>query len=349
MAVASIAFHITDRCQLDCEHCLRDPGLKPKDLSLDIVRKAITEARAIYGTRHVALTGGEPTLHPEFTALIDLIVGQGMTWHMVSNARRFEQTFAMLKAVPARLRAVTAMDFSLDGADEATHDGIRGAGSFREVMTASMICAANKIPFVLQMAVNAKNIHQIEAFALLAANLGAKRASYGILQATGTHHDEKLYITPAATREALERILRLHGVLKIEVMPTEGFPTEEAFHVCTPWRSEQLHIDLDGRLNLCCQHAGIPGSKSDVAGDLHDVSLAEAHRKLLGIIHEVQADKVARLASGAPKSAWDGFHCNECLRFFGKPHWEDDAAAGPAAQRERWRGAWAKTRLPVVG
>ena len=29
MAVDRLIFHLTDRCQLNCDHCLRDPGAKP--------------------------------------------------------------------------------------------------------------------------------------------------------------------------------------------------------------------------------------------------------------------------------------------------------------------------------
>jgi hypothetical protein len=84
-----------------------------------------------------------------------------------------------------------------------------------------------------------------------------------------------------------------------------------------------------------------------VAGDLNEMSLVEAHGKLLGIIHQAQVDKLERLKAGPP-SEWERFPCNDCLKYFGKPHWEDQGAAGPEAKRDRWRGAWAKTRLPVV-
>ena len=46
----------------------------------------------------VALTGGEPTLHPEFAAILDAIVEHGFTWHLVTNARRFERLLALLQA-----------------------------------------------------------------------------------------------------------------------------------------------------------------------------------------------------------------------------------------------------------
>lgn len=342
MAVRWVAFHLTDRCQLDCQHCLRDPAQKPKDLPVGLVRKALHEARELYGTKQVALTGGEPTLHPEFPEIIDAIVDAGCSWHMVTNGRRFPQVLAMLRARPRRLGGLTAVNLSLDGADEATHDVIRGIGSFREVMTAASVCAASGIPFVLQMVLNAKNAHQIEAMGLLASQLGAKQVSFSMLQATGTHHDASLGMTARQWRDAKDRVDRMADVLRMPVATPEGFYQEQAFHVCEAFTSSQLHIDVEGRLNLCCQHAGIPaeGARSDVVADLATTSLAEAHGRLLALIHEVQAERLRAIAK-RELGEWDHFPCNWCMKQFGKPHWTDEGAGGPDAKRERWRGAWA--------
>jgi MoaA/NifB/PqqE/SkfB family radical SAM enzyme len=350
MAVAWIAFHLTDRCQLDCQHCLRDPGQAPKDLPLSIICKVLAEAKSVYGTKQVALTGGEPTLHPEFAAIVDAVVEHDMTWHMVTNARRFERVIELLKEKPARREHLTVVNFSLDGADEATHDEIRGKGSFREVMLGTTLCTAYGIPFVLQMVINKKNQHQIEALGMLAANLKAKHASFSMLQATGTHLDEELYLSPREWRNIADRIDRLRDALKMPVGTPEGFYREHPFHVCEPMASQQLHIDVEGRLNLCCQHSGVPsdGSRSDIAGSMTETSLIQAHGKLLQIIHDAQADKLRRMAEG-PISEWDKFPCNDCMKYFGKPYWKDQGNAGPEAKRERWRGAWAKGKLPVIG
>ncbi|UQA55310.1 radical SAM protein [Polyangium aurulentum] len=350
MAVTWVAFHLTDRCQLDCQHCLRDPAQKPKDLPLAIFRKVLAEARALYRTRQVALTGGEPTLHPELEGVLDAIVEQDYTWHLVTNGKRFEHLLALLRDDPARRERLTAVNLSLDGADEATHDGIRAKGSFREVMKAVTLCEAHGIPFVLQMTLNARNVHQIEAFGLMAAQLGAARASFSMLQATGTHHDKALFMPARAWAAAQDRIERLARALTLPVSMPEGFPKEQPFHVCEPFKSEQLHVDVEGRLNLCCQHAGVPseGPPRDVAADLGETSLAEGHRRLLGIIHETQAAKLEAMTRGE-LDAWDHFPCNWCMKHFAKPHWTEEGAGGPEAQRERWRGAWApKVSLPVV-
>jgi len=349
MAVSWIALHLTDRCQLDCRHCLRDPGQKPKDLPVPIVRKVLAEAKRLYRTRQVALTGGEPTLHPELEGVLDALVEHDYTFHLVTNGKRFDQLLALLRD-PARRARLTAINLSLDGADEDTHDGIRGKGSFRDVMKAVTLCVAEEIPFVLQMALNARNVGQIEPFGLMAAQLGATRVSFSMLQATGTHHDEELYLPPRAWQSAQHRVERLAAALTMPVSMPEGFYRDQPFHVCEPMKSELLHVDVEGKLNLCCQHAGVPsaGPPRDVAGDLAETSLLEAHKNLLGIIRDAQAAKLDAIAEGR-LGIWDHFPCNWCMKHFDKPHWTDAGAGGPGAARERWRGAWAKKiPLPVV-
>jgi len=348
MAVAVIGFHVTDRCQLDCQHCLRDPAEKPKDLPLAILQKVLVEAKAVYSAAQVALTGGEPLLHPEFEGILDAIVASDLRWHLVTNGKRFSRLLELMRQAPARRERLTAVNFSLDGADEAVHDTIRGKGSFREVMLGATLCTAHRIPFVLQMVVNAKNAHQIEAMGLLASHLGAMRVSFSMLQPTGTHLDRELYLSARAWRNVQDRIERLGATIKLPVQMPEGFYREQPFHVCEPFASQQLHVDVEGRLNLCCQHSGIPsdGPDDDMAFDLREMSLVEAHTRLLGIIHQAQADKLARIAQ-QKLTEWEHFPCNDCMKSFGKPYWTDEGAQGPSALRERWRGAWSKS-LPVV-
>jgi MoaA/NifB/PqqE/SkfB family radical SAM enzyme len=348
MAVAILGFHLTDRCQLDCQHCLRDPEQTPKDLPLDVFRKVLAEAKTLYRTAQVALTGGEPALHPEFEGVLDALVDHDLHWHLVTNGKRFPHLLDLLRKRPRRRALLTAVNFSLDGADEAVHDTIRGKGSFREVMLGATLCTAHAIPFTLQMVVNAKNVHQIEAMGMLASHLGAAHVSFSMLQATGTHLDAELYLSARAFRSVQDRIERLGATLKLPVNMPEGFYREQPFHVCEPFASRELHVDVEGRLNLCCQHSGIPGDgrREDVAGDLRSMRLVDAHAVLLRIIHKAQADKLARIAEG-PLREWDHFPCNDCMKHFGKPHWDDQGRAGPDASRPRWRGAWAKS-LPIV-
>lgn len=349
MAVEWIAFHLTDRCQLDCQHCLRDPEKKPKDLSLVIIKQALSEGKRVYNAEHTAFTGGEPTLHPQFAEAIDAAIDLGFTWHMVSNGRRLPWLLELFRERPLRREKMTSISFSLDGADEATHDSIRGAGSYRDVMTAVSLCTALEIPFVFNTVLQARNVAQIEAFGLLASQLGATRISFVQMQPTGTSHDEGFYLSASEWGRVMDRIDRLTSALTLPVGVAEGFQKPRPLYTCAPFAGQQLHIDVEGNLNLCCQHAGIPsqGDLSDIAGNLKDMSLASAHKKLLSIIHDSQVDRLEQMANGGLDDGWDMFPCNACLKRYGKPHWVDGGVGGPDAARERWRGAWSPKRLPL--
>lgn len=336
MAAVWVAFHLTDRCQRDCRHCLRDPGRAPLDLEPALVDRVLGQAVAAYGCRHVSLTGGEPLLHPRLAEVLDLVVRHGATWHVVTSGARFGHLVALLEEDPRRREALVAVDLSLDGADEGTHDAIRGAGSYREVMAAVAACSALGIPFNLQLAVNALNAAGLEAFGLAASQLGAKQVAFTPTMATGTPRDPELFLSPAAWRAVRDRIERLREVLRTPVSLAEGFPTAHRFHVCVPQRSQILHVTVRGELSLCCQLSGTPGPDSDVVADLHEVDLVEGHRRLLALIQQAQARRLAALAG--PPGPWDLFHCNGCLAGFGKPHWTEGGSAGPVALRARLGG-----------
>ncbi len=261
----------------------------------------------------------------------------------MTNAGTFPWLFETLRANPARRRSLAYVAISLDGATEATHDAIRGAGSYRQVMSALSMCTASAIPFQIKMTIHARNEGEIEGMGMLAAQLGARDISFAVLQPTGTLHDESLFLSTKQWRLVKDRVVRVAALLKMPVVLAEGFLEERPFYLCGPFRGEQLHIDVRGRLSLCCSHADQPnaGREDEVAGDLHTVRLVDAHRKLLRIIHDAQDAKLEAIAAGEI-TEWDLSPCNFCMKHFGKPHWTSDGAAGPSAKRERWRGAWAR-------
>lgn len=345
-----MAFELTDRCQLACVHCLRDPGKRPKDLPLEVVRSALSQARSVFRSNHAAFSGGEPTLHPRFADIIDVAVDLGYTWHMVTNGHRFARVVDLCAERPLRRQGLTSITFSLDGADERTHDGIRASGSYREVMTAVALCTATSIPFVLNATLHAKNVDQVESIGVLAAQLGAARVSYVMACATGSPSDAELYLSARQWRTVMDRIDRVAEILKIPVSVPEGYYRDQPWHVCAPFAGQQIHVDVEGRVNLCCQHASVPrqaGDDRDIAGSLLEMSLPEAVRRYLEMVHRYQTDKLDALTRGELDEEWDRFPCNYCMKYHGKPHWTADGVGGAVAVRERRRGSAGV--LPIVG
>lgn len=354
-----LGVHVTDRCQLDCQHCLRDPEQKPRDLPLELFERVLDQACRVHGLRRISLTGGEPLLHPRFDELVDAIAARGCSVDWVSNGRLVPQLLERWDSTPARVAAVRSVTLSLDAATPELHDSLREPGSHRDVMRAAVACAGRALPFGVQMAVHARNEHELEQVGLLAASLGAKHVSFSLTQPTGTAHDAALYVPPARLRALRARVETLGRALSVAIVLPEGHHDPARFTTCAPLRGETLHVDVGGRLSLCCLHAQVPGAEpdSDVIADLREVSLAEAHARFLARGAELQRRRLERLTT-TPDSEWDHFGCNACLASFGRPHWVDGGAAGAAARRQRWQGAWAPSperhappvvrRLPVA-
>lgn len=335
MAVNWVVFHVTDRCPLDCLHCLRDPGKKPLDVSLELIERVVRRAHEAYGCGHVGFTGGEPALYPHLAEAVDAAVREGCTWHLVTSGSRFERLMGILSGDPRRKKALTAVNFSVDGPREEVHDAIRGPGSFREVMAAIARCHAEEIEFSIQFVLNALNAATLEEMGLAAAHLGAVQFMVAMCQPTGTPRDEELRLERSELSALKDRAERLQATLKLPVTLAEGFPEDRRFHVCHPHRSETLHVDPQGRLSLCCQLSGTPGGDVDVVADLAEVDLIQAHERLLALIQKVQLRRLKQIAEG-PGGAWDAFPCNVCMESFGKPHWTDEGTGGPSARRERF-------------
>src|SRR5690606_18589249 len=145
---------------------------------------------------------------------------------------------------------------SLDGASDETHDSIRGAGQRREVLGAASVAVALGVRFGLTMTVNARNLAEIEDLAAEAEALGAAWVRFGAMQATGTPLDLELRLEPAEWREADERVRSLAERLSIPVLTTAGWPSSSQSG-CEALRGETLHVDVRGRLTLCCLHSQV--------------------------------------------------------------------------------------------
>lgn len=332
MPTSWIALHVTERCGLRCVHCLRDPGADPADLPAETVARVLDQARRTHRIDHVALTGGEPAVHPDLGGVIAAIVELGLEYHLVTSGVGFERLLELVDRDPRARRALTRVNVSVDGATQRTHDAIRGLGAYRRALAAIAACTAREIPLAVQMTVNALNQAELEQAALAAVELGAERVLFGMTQATGTPEDARLHLPARDWAGIADRVERLAGVLRVPVVANEGFPRKQPFHTCAPFASEVLHVDPHGRLTLCCQHSGIPGGADELAVDLARVSFAEAHRQLLDVVHRYQRERLEAIEAGA-LDAWDLFSCNSCLRRFGKPHWTEDGSAGPTARR----------------
>lgn len=119
-------------CNLACRHCFvsAGPGVpRIASLSLDAVRALLDDALP-RGLREVWFTGGEPFGHPDALAMIDLALPH-VAVGVLTNGTTIDVALAAALAARARRSAYDVeIRVSLDGADAATNDAIRGRGAF---------------------------------------------------------------------------------------------------------------------------------------------------------------------------------------------------------------------------
>ncbi|GAB2818754.1 hypothetical protein GCM10027091_57740 [Streptomyces daliensis] len=116
-----LSLEITARCQLTCpSHCYAQAGPTRGhgSMTADDWHRIIDEAAEL-GVRKVQLIGGEPTLHPDFTGLVEHALRVGLRVRVYSNLYRLRDEHWRLFTHP---QVSLATSYYSDDADE--HDGI---------------------------------------------------------------------------------------------------------------------------------------------------------------------------------------------------------------------------------
>ncbi len=129
----TILIEITERCNLSCPTCFA--GSSPSEshlLSLEEFRQQVDQlvAGGKRGADMIQLSGGEPTIHPDFFAMVELLFDRGFNNVTInSNGIKLarpgfvEKLAACLEPYPDGSLFVY---LQFDGFDEGTHDALRG-------------------------------------------------------------------------------------------------------------------------------------------------------------------------------------------------------------------------------
>ena len=125
---------ITLRCNNNCSFCLQGYHSDQEHKSLDILKSEIDAANS-KSINKVVISGGEPTLHPDFIKIIKYCKEVGIpNIQTISNGRIFSLKKFAKNAVKAGLTEVT---LSLHGRDAETHDNlVKVPGAFMQIKKA---------------------------------------------------------------------------------------------------------------------------------------------------------------------------------------------------------------------
>ncbi len=312
-----LIFELTNLCNFHCIHCIRSEAGPHQYLDPELVDKILTEVQPYHNVTHVVFTGGEPTLHPHFIDVVCRVFAHGYTFGFVTNGWQFDKTMAAIEPYRDALKDVT---FSIDGATETTHDILRRRpGSFRRLIQAMTLCRFHDIPIHLNMVVTRSNRSEVEAMAVLASRLGCALLAYGHCQPTPDGLAADLVLNVAERRQVEADIAALQGMFQMPIFLAGDRYEPSRFYQCPQMQMQEFNIDYRGYLTACCTLSNYRGGKpdTDVLADLNKVSFYEGHRRLLDKIHQINQEKITRLAT-QPPSEIDQFMCTHCLMHYEK-------------------------------
>jgi mycofactocin radical SAM maturase len=164
-----LTWELTYACNLRCVHCLSaSDHARPGELTT-AEAKALIDEWAAMKVFYVNVGGGEPMSRPDFFELMDYCLERGVGVKFSTNGTLIDRDAARWIAS----RDYLDVQISLDGADAATNDPVRGTGSFKRAQRAMELLAAEGFDFKINTVVTRQNAGQLDAMYALAQGYGA--------------------------------------------------------------------------------------------------------------------------------------------------------------------------------
>ncbi|HET9656679.1 MAG TPA: TIGR04053 family radical SAM/SPASM domain-containing protein, partial [Kineosporiaceae bacterium] len=168
-----VFWETTRACGLACRHCRASATLQAMPGELDTLEgRALIDQVAGFGRPYpiLVLTGGDCLLRPDLWELVDYAQSLGIPTALSPSVTPLLTDEAIGQIATSGVKAVS---ISLDGAQAATHDGVRGIdGLFDKTLTAIRKLVAAGVTVQINTTVMRSNVEEMADIAALMADLG---------------------------------------------------------------------------------------------------------------------------------------------------------------------------------
>ncbi|MBI3399592.1 MAG: radical SAM protein [Deltaproteobacteria bacterium] len=321
--MSTVAIDITNVCNFDCIHCLRDKMESRVNISVDLFKKIIDQIAEL-GIERVSLTGGEPTLHPNFGELLTYLAEKEVEFNFVTNGWEFKERVLPIFLDRAVKRYLQSICFSIDGASDKTHDVLRGKGSFREVIKAANLCRLKGIPISIKTVVTNINKNEVMEIALLGVSLKATKHHFIALTPTPRAIDEGIIPSSSEMKEIFSFITgTLMPAMKTQINIEGAWGLSPPVVNCNAYL-QIYNIDHIGNFLFCCNLSHVRnGDKPYEIGreflvDLNKESLEKGIAEHYQVLAQFTRDRLKDALGGYSLTR---FPCWWCLQYFDKVDW----------------------------
>ncbi|MGM0597237.1 MAG: radical SAM/SPASM domain-containing protein [Myxococcota bacterium] len=291
--LSSLQFEITDKCNLNCDHCYKIRS--HNFIELNLFKKAIDQAAAA-GAIKIGFNGGDPLLHPDFLELATYVLKKGLALSIISNGTLFTpKLFDFFKKWKGVL-----FQISLYGHDAASSKKITGdATAFARTM--QTINTMAEFDFTFKVSILARN-DEVEHLLSLFSNLKSQGINIHFqphicARENGDSFPLSLNIQNDKT---LKKLLKLDTMPDLEEEQEKDISTDATPQFACGAGISSLSIKTNGNVIPCIMNPLVLGNLyHDSLGEIfNSPTLAEFRRQ--------------NLLPAACKSCEDYHYCARC-------------------------------------
>jgi MoaA/NifB/PqqE/SkfB family radical SAM enzyme len=275
-----VEFSINSACQSKCEYCYAAKFRRPGEQMLDVeeVRDIWLQASRM-GAFSSLILGGEPTLHPKFLDLVEVLEPRKNMVSFSTNCISLTEEMV----VELKKLGVFVIYVSMNSTDAAINDLVRGyEGHHAHVMRVLEVCKRHGIDVVLPVTTSKDLLPETIELVDFARENGLT-ASMGLLSPTGRAEGERDALFDAdfwkTLRELYDRNPDLRG----------DWDTNFTLEIGCPAGFEKVHVSPYGHVTGCAIQ---PMS----FGSLRERPLASLVEEMRGFKHFAKRSKYCIVA-----------------------------------------------------
>jgi SynChlorMet cassette radical SAM/SPASM protein ScmF len=182
-ALNSVYFYLTEGCNCKCRHCWITPKYEAGGegkwpyIPLRQFKNVIEQGKKL-GLSSVKITGGEPLIHPDILEILEYLAQTDLRVIVETNG------LACTDEIAAAIRKCKNpfVSVSLDGAEKATHNWVRGVdNAYDGALEGIRNLVNNQLHPQLIMSLVKRNKDQIDELVDLAQKLGASSVKFNLV------------------------------------------------------------------------------------------------------------------------------------------------------------------------
>ncbi len=174
-----VTLYLTERCNSRCVTCDYWRHGR-RDATLASVAGLMSDLEAL-GTRTALLSGGEPLLNPEWSAIAGLLRERGIECWLLTSGLSLAKHAARAAGL---FRSITV---SLDGTCAETYAAIRGLDAFDKVLQGIRAAVTAGAAVNLRVTLQRANYRELPRFVTLARDLGVAQISFLAVDVSNPH------------------------------------------------------------------------------------------------------------------------------------------------------------------